>query len=98
MERINRQLLGDLLAIIHRDGGHHHDKVGSQQAVDDAHEIWGRLVSYAESLAGGRCWGGSPDCPERMDNGKARHHDWCRRCEAKYWVLGHIGNKQPGGK
>jgi hypothetical protein len=41
--------LGNLLAIIHRDGGHHQGAVGDEQAVKDAHERWGRLITLAES-------------------------------------------------
>jgi hypothetical protein len=36
--------LGGLLAIIHRDGGHHTENVGYRQSVDDAHKIWAGLV------------------------------------------------------
>ena len=39
------QALGDLLAIIHRDGGHHTDRVGYDQAVNDAHQVWTGLMS-----------------------------------------------------
>lgn len=40
--------LGSLLAIIHRDGGHHQARVGAEQAVKDAHERWGRLIALAD--------------------------------------------------
>jgi hypothetical protein len=40
--------LGNLLAIIHRDGGHHQGRVGDEQAVKDAHERWGRLMQLAD--------------------------------------------------
>jgi hypothetical protein len=39
------QALGNLLAIIHRDGGHHIDRVGYDQAVKDAHQVWAGLMS-----------------------------------------------------
>lgn len=39
----------DLLAIIHRDGGHHTAEVGLEQSVKDAHERWGQLIQAAES-------------------------------------------------
>lgn len=34
-----RRLLGDLLARIHRDGGHPQEGVGEEQAVRDAHDV-----------------------------------------------------------
>lgn len=36
--------LGNLLAIIHRDGGHHTARVGIARSVDDAHQAWAVLV------------------------------------------------------
>lgn len=41
--------LGDLLAIIHRDGGHYQAQYGDQKAVDDAHKIWAGLITRAEA-------------------------------------------------
>jgi len=41
--------LGELLAIIHRDGGHHQAKVGTDQAVKDAHAIWADLQSQRDA-------------------------------------------------
>lgn len=41
--------LGELLAIIHRDGGHHQVKVGTDQAVKDAHRIWADLQSQRDA-------------------------------------------------
>lgn len=35
--RIQNNLLRDLLAVIHRDGGHHTDEVGIEKSVADAH-------------------------------------------------------------
>jgi len=40
--------LGGLLAIIHGDGGHHQDAVGTKQAVEDAHIRWAKLREMAE--------------------------------------------------
>ncbi len=42
--------LGNLLAIIHRDGGHYQQQHGTKKAVDDAHAEWGRLITLAESV------------------------------------------------
>ena len=50
VERL-RAALGDLLAIIHRDGGHHTAAVGEQQSVEDAHKVWAKLISENESLS-----------------------------------------------
>jgi hypothetical protein len=33
----------DLLAVIHKDGGHHTEKVGFEQSVEDAIQIWAGL-------------------------------------------------------
>ena len=35
------QQLGNLLAVIHGDGGHHTDDVGEQQSIEDAEARWG---------------------------------------------------------
>lgn len=32
--------LGNLLALIHRDGGQHQTEVGTEQAVKDAEDVW----------------------------------------------------------
>lgn len=45
------QSAGDLLATIHRDGGHHTDSVGLVQSVKDAHTVWSVLITQAESDA-----------------------------------------------
>ncbi len=42
--------LGNLLAIIHRDGGHHTGKVGYRQSVKDAHLVWAKMMSCNEAL------------------------------------------------
>lgn len=47
-----RAALRGLLAIIHRDGGHHTAAVGDEQSVRDAHEVWAKLMSQAETLRG----------------------------------------------
>jgi hypothetical protein len=51
-ERIDflERSLGNLLAIIHRDGGHHTGRVGYRQSVDDAHKIWAGLMTRIEAL------------------------------------------------
>lgn len=38
------QELGNLLAIIHRDGGHYMSKHGVKKAIEDAHTIWAGLI------------------------------------------------------
>ena len=38
----NKELL-NLLAIIHRDGGHHTEEVGIKQSINDAHKVWAGL-------------------------------------------------------
>ena len=43
--------LGELLAIIHRDGGHYSQERGWQKSVNDAHLIWADLIGKAEELA-----------------------------------------------
>ena len=42
---IGKHELKNLLAIIHRDGGHHTAKVGIVQSVEDAHLVWAELMS-----------------------------------------------------
>ena len=41
-----REQLGDLLALIHRDGGHHQDDVGTEQALVDAKNV---LLDWRQS-------------------------------------------------
>ena len=41
--------LGDLLAIIHRDGGHYQVAHGAKAAVEAAHKIWADLQTRAEA-------------------------------------------------
>ena len=50
-KRVLEPLL-NLLAIIHRDGGHHTSEVGIEQSVKDAHEVWGQLRLAAEAKSG----------------------------------------------
>ncbi len=49
-EKAERRL-GDLLAIIHRDGGHHTEAHGVAKSVDDAHRIWAELTRDLEAAA-----------------------------------------------
>jgi len=39
-----RRELGEILAIIHRDGGHHTGKHGISKSVADAHATWADVV------------------------------------------------------
>lgn len=41
----------DLLAVIHRDGGHHTGKVGFKQSVADAIKEWGHRQSLIDGYA-----------------------------------------------
>jgi len=41
--KTKEDLLGNLLAILHRDGGHHEGEVGTEQAVKDAMKIYYQL-------------------------------------------------------
>ncbi len=49
IERL-RQSLGNLLAVIHRDGGHYTAMHGREKAVRDAHLIWASLIGDNERL------------------------------------------------
>ena len=44
-----RHWLGELLAIIHRDGGHHTEAVGISQSVADAHAVWAALMAERDA-------------------------------------------------
>ena len=44
------QQLGNLLAVIHGDGGHHTDDVGEQQSLQDAEARWGERAIEIERL------------------------------------------------
>lgn len=72
-DELSRQLY-DLLAVIHRDGGHHREAVGTAQACLDAHKAWHlrtlRIDQLAEALR--ICRGfvdayGQPETKERLD-------------------------------
>lgn len=41
--------LKNILAVTHRDGGHHTGKVGLSQSVEDAHKVWAELQSAKEA-------------------------------------------------
>lgn len=41
--------LGNLLAIIHRDGGHYMIEHGARKAVEDANTEWGKLVQRTDA-------------------------------------------------
>jgi len=42
--------IGDLLAIIHGDGGHHQDEVGTEQAIKDAAQVVYALRARIDEL------------------------------------------------
>jgi hypothetical protein len=42
--------LGEILAVIHGDGGHHTIKVGVAQSVSDAHATWAAVVRERDEL------------------------------------------------
>ena len=44
-------LLGELLAIIHRDGGHHQSDVGIEQAIKDAIESYYKLIKENDEMS-----------------------------------------------
>jgi hypothetical protein len=62
----NRHLL-NLLAIIHRDGGHHTAEVGLEQSVKDAHERWGMLIQSSEAQKDPIAWKVDDRIFERLD-------------------------------
>lgn len=41
--KAQRDKLLDLLAIIHRDGGHYTEEVGIDLSIEHAHKIWAKL-------------------------------------------------------
>ena len=43
-----RQQLSGVLAVIHRDGGHHTERVGVAQSIEDAHVAVAKLHSAEE--------------------------------------------------
>jgi hypothetical protein len=44
------QLLLNLLAVIHRDGGHHTSEVGVEQSVEDAYNVINELKLQIDDL------------------------------------------------
>lgn len=46
--------LGNLLAVLHRDGGHRLAEVGAEQAVREAHERWADVVRRADAAEAAR--------------------------------------------
>lgn len=45
-----RESLGSLLAVIHRDGGHHTSEVGVEQSAEDAEGVWVKRQTEIERL------------------------------------------------
>jgi hypothetical protein len=45
-----RRNLGEILAVIHRDGGHHTGEFGVSQSVADAHATWAAVVRERDDL------------------------------------------------
>lgn len=41
-------ILGNLLAVIHRDGGQHTTEVGIEQSAKDAHAVWAEIQQQRE--------------------------------------------------
>lgn len=50
MNSESERLLGELLAIIHRDGGHHQSDVGTEQAIKDAIEVYYKLIKENDEM------------------------------------------------
>lgn len=46
----NAKLLGELLAVIHGDGGHYQNEHGTEKAVEDARSEWYKLKADNERL------------------------------------------------
>jgi hypothetical protein len=44
-QEADSKALGELLAVIHRDGGQYQEEKGTKQAVEDAHAVWAALVA-----------------------------------------------------
>ena len=45
-----RRDLGEILAIIHRDGGHYTGEYGISKSVADAHATWAAMVAERDAL------------------------------------------------
>jgi hypothetical protein len=43
-QEADSKALGELLAVIHRDGGHYQEEKGTTKAVEDAHAVWAGLL------------------------------------------------------
>ena len=43
-QEADSKALGELLAVIHRDGGQYQEEKGTTKAVEDAHAVWAGLV------------------------------------------------------
>ena len=43
-----RDMVGGILCVIHRDGGHYIEEHGWEKAADDAHDVWAKLMLRAE--------------------------------------------------
>jgi hypothetical protein len=77
--------LGNLLAIIHRDGGHYQAEHGTTKAVEDAHLIWAELMTAAEEAQRERdeysyqasLASNIPDLQRQLENANATALDWC---------------------
>ena len=76
-----RRNLGEILAVIHRDGGHHTGEFGVSQSVADAHATWAAVVRERdEALSDAERW-------------RNAHHEACVRlqahdCGEEYAILG----------
>jgi hypothetical protein len=65
-----RRDLGEILAVIHRDGGHHTGEFGVSQSVADAHATWAAVVRERdEALSDAERW-------------RNAHHEACVRLQA----------------
>lgn len=42
------EMLGNLLAVIHRDGGHHTTEVGLEQSIEDANGVMAKVWAFAD--------------------------------------------------
>lgn len=50
MKKDDSWFLGNMLAIMHGDGGHYQDDYGTEKAVDDAVKKWYRNIDQIEKL------------------------------------------------
>ena len=79
-ERAERaeQRLGDLLAVIHRDGGQFWAVHGDEAAVNKAHHAWATLITRAERAEAEA---------ERMREALVEMTDICHQCLFKYILI-----------